>query len=215
MLAAVLLAAPAQATDHDAQVWTSLTATAPMSKRVDVTLEAHGRFSDDVSRLGQLLLRPSATLKLPGGASVAVGYVYARTAFANTRTNEEHRSWQQVGYRLHENGRMRLTGRTRMEQRFRVGATDDVGWRLRQQLRVQAIRPGKVAPLVWNETFVQLNDTRWGARSGVDQVRTFVGASVPLNKALSIEPGYLNQTIFRAGPERVNHIALAALVARL
>ena len=159
---------------------------------------------------------PSATLKLPHGAAASLGYVYARTGFANTRSNEEHRAWQQVGYRLLRRDGALLTGRTRLEQRFRVGASGDVGWRLRQQVRLQLpLQESKAAALVWNETFVQLNDTRWGARGGVDQVRTFVGASFPLTRTRSVEPGFLNQTIFRIGSERVNHIALAAFVARL
>ena len=214
---AVLAAVPARAQEHDGQLWQSATATQALSARLDVTMEAHTRLTDDVSRLGQLLLRPSVTVKLPDGFTATAGYAYVRTDFRSGRPNEEHRGWQQLGYRFFERSGVRLTGRSRLEQRFRVGAADDIGWRWRQQVRLHAPLQsgGKVAALVWNETFVQLNATRWGARSGIDQIRTFVGASVPLAGQVAVEPGYLNQTVFRTGSDRVNHVGLVALVARL
>ncbi|MGM9026870.1 DUF2490 domain-containing protein, partial [Campylobacter jejuni] len=65
-----------------------------------------------------------------------------------------------------------ITGRTRVEQRFRPDA-DGVGWRLRQQVRAQLpLKVGPVRAVVWNETFVGLNTTSWDRHEGVDQVRT-------------------------------------------
>lgn len=216
-LALAVVAVPAQAQDHDAQLWTSATATVPASGTVDATLELHSRYTDEVSRLGQLLIRPSMTLKLGGGWSVTGGYVYARTQFAGTRTNDEHRSWEQVGYTFAQDvaSGLAITGRTRMEQRFREEA-GGVGCRLRQQVRAQLPIPGTgpVRAVVFNETFVGLNETRWGQRTGVDQVRTFIGASVAVARGVAMEPGYLNQTIFRPGSDRVNHILAANVVAR-
>lgn len=210
-------AAPAWASDHDEQVWTSITATTAVSAKVDATLELHSRYTDEVSRVGQVLIRPSLTYKLPNGWSVAGGYVYVRTRFANTVANDEHRTWQQVGYTFAANAATGLSiiGRTRVEQRFRPDA-DGTGWRLRQQVRAQLPLPGggPVRAVVWNETFVGLNTTAWDRHKGVDQVRTFIGASLPIAKGVSVEPGYLNQTIFRIGPERVNHILAANVFAR-
>jgi hypothetical protein len=91
--AGLIAAAPASASDHDEQVWTSATATTALSPKVDTTLELHSRYTDDVSRVGQVLIRPSVTYKLPRGWSVTAGYVYVRTRFENTAANDEHRSW--------------------------------------------------------------------------------------------------------------------------
>jgi hypothetical protein len=63
--AGLIAAAPASASDHDEQVWTSATATTALSPKVDTTLELHSRYTDDVSR----------------------------TRFENTAANDEHRSW--------------------------------------------------------------------------------------------------------------------------
>lgn len=209
-------AASARASDHDEQVWTSLTASTGLSSRLDATLEVHARYTDEVSRLGQLLVRPSVTLRLPRSFSLTAGYVYFRNDPRGGAVMHEHRAWEQVAYTLRraDSGPL-ITGRTRLEQRFRV-RSNDTGWRVRQQLRFQSpIRRGEqVAALVWNETFIGLNGTRWGARAGLDQVRTFIGLNIPIAKGLAVEPGYLNQTVFRPGPDRINHIAAANVVAR-
>lgn len=214
---ALTSATTAWASDHDEQVWTSITATSALSPEVDATLELHSRYTDEVSRVGQVLIRPSVTYKLPDGWSVTGGYVYVRTRFANTRANDEHRAWQQIGYTFVANAAtgLSVTGRTRVEQRFRPDA-EGTGWRLRQQVRVQLPLPGggPVRAVAWNETFVGLNTTSWDRHKGVDQVRTFIGANLPVAKGITVEPGYLNQTIFRIGPERVNHIFSTSLFAR-
>lgn len=214
---ALALAVPAHASDHDEQVWTSATATTALSSKADATLELHSRYTDGVSRVGQILIRPSVTFKLPDGWSLTAGYVHVRTRSVGTPPNDEHRPWQQIAYTFAADPKAGLTvnGRTRLEQRLRPGS-GEVGWRWRQQLRAQLPLPGggPVRALVWNETFVGLNDTGWGQRAGVDQVRTFVGAAVPLAERVSIEPGYLNQTVFRRGSDRVNHILAANLLAR-
>jgi hypothetical protein len=215
--ATLVSAVPAFASDHDAQIWTSITASKAVSSKVDATLELHSRYTDEVSRIGQVLIRPSATYKFANGWSVTGGYVYVRTRFANTQPNDEHRTWQQVGYTFAAKSAtgLAMTGRTRVEQRFRPDS-DGVGWRLRQQLRAQLPLPdgGPVRAVIWNETFVGLNTTRWDRHDGVDQTRTFIGASLPVTKSVTVEPGYLNQTVFRIGPERVNHIFAANVFAR-
>lgn len=210
-------AAPAFASDEDEQIWASVTATTAVSETVDATLEVHGRQTDDVSRLGQVLVRPSLTLKLGNGWSAAVGYAYAHSRFSGTVANDEHRAWQQIAYSFRQDPEtgLAVTGRTRMEQRFRPDASG-TGWRLRQQLRAQIpfSSATKVRAVVWNETFVGLNTTEWDRHPGVDQVRTFLGISVPVAKGITAEPGYLNQTIFRIGPDRINHILAVNLFAR-
>lgn len=216
-LASLHAPAAAQGADHDPQVWSSITATRTLAGPLDLTLEAHSRYTDGPSRVGQLLLRPSLTYRLPRGWSASGGYVYVRTRFAGIEANDEHRLWYQVAYtfaRDHAGGLL-LSGRTRLEQRFRPDA-DGVGWRLRQQLRAQLPLPGAgpARALVWNETFVGLNTTAWDQHPGTDQVRTFIGVVLPAAKGITVEPGYMSQTIFRLGPDRVNHVLAANIFAR-
>lgn len=215
MIAAALAASPAIAADEDFQAWLSGTGTLALSPNIDATGEAHLRYYDDAGYLGQLLVRPSLTYKLRDGWSLTGGYAYVRTDPKGGATSKEHRAWEQVGYRFVSNERMTITGRTRLEQRFFEGR-DDAGWRVRQQVRAAFNLPqaGKVQALVWNETFYSLNDTDFGQRSGFDQTRTFVGASLPLAPGTTIEPGYLNQTVFRGGPDQSNHTLAVNLFTR-
>ena len=76
-------------------------------------------------------------------------------------------------------------------------------------------RGGKLSGVLFVEGFYAVNSTDWGARAGVDQVRSFVGLSIPFGKQVNLEPGYLNQTVFRRGPDRVNHVASLNLFIRL
>lgn len=108
-----------------------------------------------------------------------------------------------------------VSGRSRIEGWFRIGSAK-VGWRLLQYIRSQLplASAGPVRADARNKTFIGLNDTRWGQRTGIDQVRTFIDASLPVAKGITVEPGYLNQTVFRVGPDRVNHILAANVFAR-
>ena len=44
--------------------------------------------------------------------------------------------------------------------------------------------------------------------------RNFVGVSVPIAKGLTVEPGYLNQAVFRPGEDRYDHIASMTMFYR-
>ena len=57
--------------------------------------------------------------------------------------------------------------------------------------------------------------TRWGVRDGVDQWRTFLGIGFPVLPRARLEPGYLNQRVFRPGIDRTNHVLSATLFVRL
>ncbi|MHA6722569.1 DUF2490 domain-containing protein [Sphingomonas sp. RS2018] len=219
ILAAVLASTPAAAqADHDTQVWNAATVTTTLSPTLDATMEVHIRSDDRFPELGQLLLRPSLTYRLPRGWSATAGYLYFRNDPTAAPATQEHRLWQQFGYRFTKaDVTTRVTGRTRLEQRFRVGASDDIAWRVRQQLRLETplTTRGSLKAVVWNETFIALDDTRWGVRRGFDQTRSFVGVGLPIGRGMTLEPGYLNQVVNRRAPARVNHIAALNLFARL
>ncbi len=202
--------------NQDAQTWTSLTATKSLSNKVDVTIEAHLRFEDDFSSVAQWLLRPSVTYKLPRRTTATIGYLYFRNDPETGQTTNEHRIWEQFAYSLAGSADLRLIGRTRLEQRFQQGSDGLVGWRARQQLRFEAplSRHKKLKAIVWNETFLGFNNTSWGARSGFDQTRTFVGVGLPIGAKWIVEPGYLNQFLNRRGTDQINHVIALNFVVK-
>lgn len=211
---ALLVALPAQAADEDAQIWNAATASIDVGDRYVLWLEGQMRWSDDASRLGQVLLRPGIGVKLNKTTTATLGYAYVFTDPVGPAEIDEHRVWQQLTYRLAGDGKgVTLTGRSRLEQRWVRGA-DDMGWRMRQQLRLTAPLTGQVKAFAWSEAFISLDDTSWGQNSGVDRWRNSIGVAVPLNKAITIEPGYINQWVVRRGRDRVHHIGNITLAAK-
>lgn len=207
-------AVPAVAADQDTQVWTAVNASVDVSKKVIVALEGQARFTDDVGRLGQASLRPSIGYRIGKNTTATLGYAYVDSDPVGPARSQEHRVWQQMAYRIAVDGTgLTLTGRTRLEQRWMEG-NRDMGWRLRQQVRLALPLVGKTKAFVWSEPFFNLDDTSWGQRSGLDRVRNSFGLSIPLSKVVTIEPGYINQWQFRTGADRIYHIGNVSLSAR-
>ncbi|TKD50866.1 DUF2490 domain-containing protein [Sphingomonas baiyangensis] len=212
-VAATLAAAPAHA-DEDVQGWGAAVAQGAVRGDLYVWLEGQWRVTDDVSRTGQVILRPAAGIRFAPDSTALAGYAFIRTTPENGVASNEHRLWQQVQVPLLRDagGRPLLISRTRLEQRMIEGA-GETGWRLRQFVRGQLpiAQGGAVQAIAITEGFFNLNGTDWGARAGIDQWRTFVGVGLPVARRLRIEPGYLNQRVFRRGEDRTNHVLNATL----
>ena len=202
-----LLATPAMANEEDANIWLAQTSTINLGDDMTLWLEAQERFTNDASRLGQLLIRPAIGYKLDATTTVSLGYAYVHTDPAGPAESDEHRIWQQLSYRLAGDGKgVTLTGRSRLEQRWVEGAPD-MGWRFRQQLRLTAPLAGRVRAFASSEAFFALDDTSWGQTGGFDRWRNSAGLAVPVGRSITVEPGYTNQWIPRVGQDRVHHIA--------
>ena len=216
--ALALLVAPVPAhAEEDAQVWLAAVVQGRVKQEVIFHLEAQPRITDDAQRLGQLLLRGAIGVQIGKRSSILSGYSFIRTDPIDRPLTSEHRLWQQLMVPLTPPGsRLTITSRTRLEERF-VEGFGGVGWRLRQQIRLQHRLGNKsqVSAVLWSEPFYSLNTADWGQRAGWDQVRTFAGVAIPVSKHITLEPGYLNQTVFRTNSTRYNHIANLWLFVRL
>lgn len=77
---------------------------------------------------------------------------------------------------------------------------------------IRAVRPSSLSPqLSWvafNELFVNLDQTQWGARSGIDQNRVFVGINWKFNAISNVDVGYLNQFVNNRTIDRENHVLM-------
>ena len=207
-------AVPAFAADHDFQSWTSANVTVDVGKRFAATMAGHLRLSDNASRAGQILLRPSIGYKLDSTTMLSLGYAYVFTDPVGPAQTDEHRLWQQISFRLAGDGKgFTVTGRARMEERW-IEGRNGTGWRFRSQIRATAPVSGKVRIFAHSEPFIALNDTNWGQRSGLDRWRNAAGISVPVTKSITIEPAYLNQWVVVRGRDRDHHIANVTLVGR-
>lgn len=216
-LAACLVASPAAA-ESDGQLWTAIFANGPASEdgRFLLWFDGHARFRNDAGDLGVTILRPGVGWKVSDDLSLWAGYARVTARRDNAPDFEEHRLWQQATYRIADLFGGRLTGRTRLEQRF-ADSGGETGHRLRQFVRYdRRFDNSPVSAIAWNETFVGFNETGWGAAGGYDQSRTFVGAGLHPNKRLRFEGGYMVNHIRRENADDTNnHVALFAIALAL
>ena len=206
--------AAAQTID-DGGMWTALFAQGDIpSERIGDGnwkwwFDGHYRMFEDNDGYGQSIVRPGLGYGVGENSALWAGYGWIRTSPITGNDFDEHRIWQQWTWSK-SLAPFKVAARTRFEQRL-LETGDDTGLRLRQFIRGQKSL-GKCSPftfVVWDEIFVALNDTDWGARSGFDQNRVFVGFGVkqyPWSN-LRTEIGYMNQTVNVNGPaNRSNHI---------
>jgi Protein of unknown function (DUF2490) len=174
-------------------------------------LDIQPRYFNAGDGLVQTLVRPGVGYAFADNAAAWLGYAWIVTERENAGSSEEHRIWQQLTWSP-EGAWLNLSSRTRLEQRF-LKTGDDVGWRFRQFFK--GTRPiaadSRLYLSVYDEVFVDLNDTDWGQRSGISQNRLFLGlgwkfGSSTRSGPASLEVGYLNQFINRPRVDRMNHI---------
>ena len=207
-LAGILLVTtvPAVSADEDTNIWLAQSTSIDLGGDLLLGLEAQERFTQDASRLGQFLFRPTLGYKLDKSTSIHLGYAYVYSDPQNGASTNEHRTFQQLSFRVTGDGKgVTITGRSRFEQRS-LEEAEGTAFRVRQQLRLTAPLSEKLRAVVWTEAFVGLNQTRF-QRDGLGLWRNFAGVSVPVSKRVSLEPGYLNQYVFRTGTDRIDHVA--------
>lgn len=215
-LLAVVLPASVKADDN--QLWAAFLLNGPVSDDNNflVWFDGHARFRDDASDLGVSIIRPGVGWRMNDTVSLWAGYARVISRSDTAPDVKENRIWQQATYNIGSVLGGSLAGRTRLEQRL-LNTGDDTGWRARQFLRYS--RPfanDDYSFIAWNELFIAFNDTDWGARSGYDQSRTFVGAGWQMRDNLRFEGGYMLNHINRSnGPNATNHVLSISLVAAL
>jgi hypothetical protein len=203
------LGTTAAAQTHDEfQLWTAAFATAelggPELPRAVLWLDVHARRGE----VGTVhIVRPGVGLRLADFASVWLGYAWAPVFRDGGDTMHEHRAWQQLLLQHQTSYRLSLQSRTRLEQRL-SDAGSDLGLRVRQLVRA-AWQPDAGVPLgavFWDEVFVGLNETDWGAPSGFDQNRLFIGPSLHAAHWLRVEIGYSSVFVMRAAGDTLAHV---------
>jgi len=200
---------------EDLQNWSAIFATGGLPgvhAKARYWLEGQGRFGEEISRFNQGILRPGLGWALSERVTLWAGYAWIPTdpPGSNNGTSE-HRLWQQVQWTTPlPLGEFTLVSRTRLEQRFFEQA-DDTGWRLRQFTKVThpLALEGRLYASIWDEVFLALDDTDWGAHAGLDQNRSFGGLGLRLARGVALEAGYLNQYVFRRTRDDANNHILA------
>ena len=199
----------------DAGLWNALFARGDFealglkNDRLKWWFDGQIRFLDDAGGFNQSLVRPGIGWTLNERSTVWAGYGWIRTSKPSRLEFDEHRIWQQWTWSKSDEV-WKVGLRSRFEQRF-VELGDDVGLRFRQLFSVRRKLPGlpRMTVVCWDELFYNLNDTDWGAESGFNQNRAFVGVGYKHSKhsPWRVEIGYLNQVLHNPfGSDRNHHI---------
>ena len=217
-LCASLTAETASAqTNTDEQLWLNATALGTIAGDALFHAELQPRIGNDAGGLDQFIARGAVGYRASPMVSIYQGYAYVESPRDNLPRLKEDRSFQQLSLGPVQVGRGELSGRTRLEQRWRSDG-DDMGLRLRHQVRYEhplTRSDRSIAALGWVEGFVNLKDTDWGNRSGFDQLRSFAGLEFSVTGASTVEAGYMNQFVdVPNGGNTVRHVASITLLYR-
>ena len=210
--ACFLAAAPAQAQEEDAQLWTSATARLDVGDDTSLSTQIVARFSDAANGLNEMQLQADLEKGVREGLRIGAGYSYVTRHDQREVTSREHRIRQQVSVGLGEVLGGRVEGRLRLEQRWRDDG-DDLMLRLRPRLMwTLPIGPNDLDLRLWSESFIQLNDTDWGGEARYARVRNQVSLRRSLGRSVTGEVGYLNQyNLSETGPDQLAHALTFAM----
>jgi hypothetical protein len=205
----------ADETEEDGRFWFNVNATGAMPlENWRWYAELQPRWRQEGKHLDQVLVRPAVSYALSKQASVWLGYAYVVTHPASKPAFEENRLWQQFLYNFSPIHSLNIQSRTRYEQRF-IENSVDTGYKLRQMFRFTL--PSGLSPqlqwVLYDEYFINLNDTDYGAQKGFDQNRAFIGGNWALNPNAKLEIGYLNQYVNRhKNIDAENHVLSTTLM---
>jgi hypothetical protein len=211
VLSLALVAAPAWARDEDQQLWLKAAISVGLGDRMKLDLDAESRFGNDSNGLDEVELGGMVTYAVAKGVTVGGGYVRSTDYLDGDvyRTEDRLRAHFGVSGTV---GSARLSARVRLEHRQRSDG-DDVGFRLRPQIKATVPIGGPFSLVASHESFILLNDTDWGQRTGYQRMRNFAGVTWTASRKWSVEAGYMNQYDFgrnRASDKMTHALSVSA-----
>jgi hypothetical protein len=191
--------------NHDPQVWTAALGTVRYQNPAHgpaFWLDTHMRRSDGGT---MHIVRPGVGWRFNKWLSLWAGYAWVPFRSDADGLRHEHRPWQQAILKTKLTSGLSLQSRTRFEQRF-LSTGDDMGYRVREFVRASRDLTAKIGIVAWDELFVALNDTDWGASKGLDQNRLFAGFLLHTPGRTRLEMGYLMVYLNRSPTDTVAHV---------
>ncbi|MET3723595.1 DUF2490 domain-containing protein [Sphingomonas trueperi] len=197
----------------DFQLWASTSATTKLGEGAETRIDGLVQVTDDLSRVGRTLVRTIVLAEVNNRIKLGGGYLWTQIDPVPGIRFVEHRAVQEFDFHAPIGRRgLAFTARTQMEQRWRqreVGTS----FRWRQLTRLDVPLSHGLRLVFWDEYFHELRHTAWSGKPGPSLMINFAGLHLPLSRAIAVEPGYLNQTQFDHGANRVRHaIALYTTV---
>jgi hypothetical protein len=221
--------------DYNNTNWMQVFVTKAINKKTDWLIEYQWRRTSGLKYWQQGLFRTAIQYKPYNNVSIAVGYAEAETftygdyPIAVNGTFPEHRIFEQLILKQSFN-KLTVINRFRIEQRWlgrvKAGTNREIeGWNFLHRFRYQC----RVQMPIWikkdKQFYVAAADEIFigaGKKVGVnifDQNRIFLLMGYKLNKNISFETGYFNQTLQQGRRinnntimQRNNGITLTALL---
>lgn len=211
--AVVIAASGSPAFADDFQHWESVNVTVNLPDSFKVSSETVLRTSD---ARGFYEVEQSLMLgkKLNKKVTVWLGYTFDPLYSHGTFIRREHRFRQQVNFDGFATlGKVKFSGRLRLEERWREGIPG-TAWRLRPQVKAAVPFVGKSTLTFATEEFIDLNNTAFQPVDDFERMRNSVTITVPLSKKVNLDFGYLYQHGFvRAGIDTHDHVLTTGITA--
>lgn len=202
LLVALLLIATwsqqANAIENKNRAWLGTFATKAIDENYSFTTETQLRYGIDEQGMNQVLFRGGILQRL--SETQSLGYLYG---YIETGSSKEHRLTIQHQLKMGTALDFEVSQRVRLEGRL-LETVPENATRLRYQLRFVSASDLQTRPLIWNEVFVNLNQTNWNGNQTLDRNRFFLGLTRSF-KDLRIELGYLNQFVPRSAFDTSEH----------
>lgn len=212
MLSGLIAASPAFASE-DTQYWQTVNVSVALPSSFRLSYETVFRTSEERG-FYEIENNFMAGKKVSKVVTLWLGYTFDPQYDRGTLRFREHRFRQQANFdNFAKLGRVRLSGRVRLEQRWRENQAG-TAYRLRPQAKASIPLVGKAAISVTSELFFDLNTTGFQIVDGLERMRNAAFVTVPLNNRIGIDIGYLNQHGFVPnGPDTSDHVLTAGLSA--
>lgn len=204
------IAAPAMARE-DTQYWQTVTVNVALPSNFKIQNETVLRTSD-ARGFYEVENNLMVGKKLNKVVTVWLGYTFDPQYSHGTFIRREHRFRQQINFDgFAMIGKVKLSGRVRLEERWREGLPG-TAYRLRPQVKASVPIAGKTTLTVSSEPFFNLNNTGFQTVDGLERMRNAIYISVPLGKKVSVDFGYLNQHSFvPSGPDNSDNVLTAGI----
>lgn len=196
---------------ENTKIWTSIKSVVPISanKRWSYFIEPQLRFIDDKYKFNQINLYLGLKYQTSDDLSLWAGIYRRYEQKPNGSTENQYRLWQQAVWQVIGNEQMKLSSRTRLEERKNTQYSQ-LSYRLREKLGIKSpiSNWSQHYLVISDEVFFQLNRPQWVSNRFFSENRAFIGFDIPINNKYSYVIGYLNEFQFKNPNEMSNILYL-------
>ena len=184
--------------------WLGTFSKKQLSETYSYWIETQVRYNTDLGNTSQILYRTGLLQKV--SQSEGVGYLYGYIQSGNTR---EHRFTVQHTQKYGQAVGLSFSHRARFESRYleKTTQTYETAGRFRYLLRAEQDESSGYNLVLWDEIFLNLNETEWNGDQTNDRNRFFIGFKRKFLESNRVEFGYLNQFVARESGGISEHIA--------